>query len=119
MDRGRILVVEDEFLIRATLAEMLEDAGHEVVAAESGEEALNLLRADTGIALVMTDMSLAGGMNGLTLASAARGLRAQMPVIFVTGRPDLAPAADGSPTEVVAKPYTSSEIIGAVIRLLG
>jgi CheY-like chemotaxis protein len=118
MDRGRILIVEDEFLIRATLAEILEDAGHDVLAAESGEEALAVLQADPGIALMMTDMSLAGGMNGLTLLGKARAMRSHMPVIFVTGRPDLAPANDGSPTAVVAKPYTSHDIINAVSRLL-
>jgi CheY-like chemotaxis protein len=119
MDGGHILIVEDEFLIRATLAEMLEDAGHGVVAVDSGEEALTLLGVDHSIVLMMTDMSLAGGMNGLTLASAARGLRANLPVIFVTGRPDMAPPPDDSPTAVVAKPYTSSEVVGAVSKLLG
>jgi CheY-like chemotaxis protein len=118
MDHGRILIVEDEFLIRATLADMLEDAGHEVVAAESGEEALQVLGADHGIALMMTDLGLAGGMNGLTLASAARGLRSGLPIIFVTGRPDLAPTTDGANSAVVGKPYTSSDIVSAVARLL-
>ncbi len=114
----RIMIVEDEFLIRATLVEVLEDEGYEVIAAESGEEALELLRSDGGIALMMTDMQLGGDMDGLTLASAARGVRGGMPVIFMTGRPDRVPSLNPAIEAMVSKPYTSSEITGAIARLL-
>ena len=114
----RILIVEDEFLIRATLVEVLEDEGYEVIAAESGEEALEIVRSDGGIVLMMTDMHLAGAMDGVTLASAVRGLRGGFPVVFMTGRPDRVPELDPSIEAMVSKPYTSSEIIGAITRLL-
>ena len=114
----RIMIVEDEFLIRATLVEVLEDEGYEVIAAESGEEALALLRSDGGIALMMTDMQLGGDMDGLTLASAARGVRGGIPVIFMTGRPDRVPSLDPSIEAMVSKPYTSSEVTAAITRLL-
>ena len=114
----RILIVEDEFLIRATLVEVLEDEGYEVVAAESGEEALDLVRSDGGIALVMTDMHLAGAMDGVTLSSAVRGVRGGMPVIFMTGRPDRVPALNAETEAMVSKPYTSSDITAAITRLL-
>jgi CheY-like chemotaxis protein len=114
----RILIVEDEFLIRATLVEVLEDERYEVVAAESGEEALDIIRADGGIALMMTDMHLAGNMDGLTLASAVRGIRGALPVVYMTGRPDRVPALDAATEAMVSKPYTSSEIISAINRLL-
>ena len=114
----RILIVEDEFLIRATLVEVLEDEGYEVVAAESGEAALELVNADGGIALMMTDMHLAGAMDGVTLASAVRGLRGGMPVIFMTGRPDRVPALDPAMEAMVSKPYTSGDMIAAIARLL-
>jgi DNA-binding response OmpR family regulator len=113
-----ILIVEDEFLIRATLVEVLEDEGYEVVAAESGEEALDIIRANGGIALMMTDMTLAGAMDGVTLASAARGVRAGLPVIFMTGRPDRVPSLDPAIEAMVSKPYTGSEITAAITRLL-
>jgi DNA-binding response OmpR family regulator len=114
----RILIVEDEFLIRATLVEVLQDEGYEVVAAESGEEALEVMRADGGIALMMTDMNLAGAMDGVTLASASRGLRGGLPVIFMTGRPDRVPPLDPAIEAMVSKPYTGTEIIAAIGRLL-
>ena len=118
MGGERILIVEDEFLIRATLVEVLEDEGYEVVAAESGEEALDLVRADGGISLMMTDMHLAGAMDGVTLASAVRGVRAEMPVIFMTGRPDRIPTLNADTEAMVSKPYTSAEITAAITRLL-
>jgi CheY-like chemotaxis protein len=114
----RILIVEDEFLIRATLVEVLEDEGYEVVAAESGEEALDLVRSDGGIALMMTDMHLAGAMDGLTLSSAARGVRAGLPVIFMTGRPDRVPSLNPETEAMVSKPYSSADVTAAITRLL-
>jgi DNA-binding response OmpR family regulator len=114
----RILIVEDEVLIRATLVEVLEDEGYEVVAAESGEEALELMRADGGIALMLTDMHLAGAMDGVTLAAAARGTRGGMPVIFMTGRPDRVPVLNPETEAMVSKPYTGAEITAAIARLL-
>jgi CheY-like chemotaxis protein len=118
MEQGRILVVEDEFLIRITLAELLEDAGHAVVTADSGKEALALLSGDAGISLMLTDMSLPGGMNGLALMEAARQVRADLPVMFVTGRPDLAPPVTGPGMAVVAKPYAGSDILACIDRLM-
>lgn len=114
----RILIVEDEFLIRATLVEVLQDEGYEVIAAESGEEALEVMRADGGIALMMTDMNLAGDMDGVTLASAARGVRGGLPVIFMTGRPDRVPSLDPRIEAMVSKPYTGADITAAITRLL-
>ncbi len=112
------MIVEDEFLIRATLVEVLEDEGYEVVATESGEEALELVRSDGGIALMLTDMHLAGPMDGVTLAAAVRGVRGGMPVIFMTGRPDRVPALDPRTEAMVSKPYSASDIVGAMAHLL-
>jgi CheY-like chemotaxis protein len=114
----RILIVEDEYLIRATVSEMLEDHGYEVIAADNGEEALDMLRSDGGVAILITDMSLAGGMDGRTLAAAARGLRGALPVIFMTGRPESIGPLDPATDAVVAKPYTSAELVAAITKFL-
>ena len=92
--RARLLLVEDEFLIRLTLAETLGDAGYDVAEAEDVDEAL---------------------------ARRVRELHPDLPVIFMTGRPD--PGRDGalgSRREVfISKPYLPSEVCAAVARLLG
>ncbi len=113
----RILIVEDDFLIRATLTESLTDDGFEVEAAETGEQALEVLRAGPGIALLMTDLQLGAGMNGRTLAAAARGLQPDLPIIFMTGLPD--PDDVAGPNErVIVKPYEPSALANAARELL-
>ncbi len=97
MANERILIVEDDFLIRATLAETLEDDGFEVLAAESGEQAMDIVRAESGISLMMTDMALSGGMNG---------------------RPDMAAGLAGPRDLVIAKPYMPSSLSAAARQLL-
>jgi DNA-binding response OmpR family regulator len=118
MAHERILIVEDDFLIRATLAETLEDDGFEVLAAESGEQAVDIVRADSGINLLMTDLALAGGMNGQTLAAEIRGLVPNIPIIFMTGRPDMVAGLNGPRDLIVSKPYMPSSLSAAARQLL-
>ena len=68
----RVLIVEDEFLIRMTLFEALSDEGFDVVEAASGDDALVLLRDDPTIRLLLTDLQLPGGLDGRALALKAR-----------------------------------------------
>ncbi len=114
-DPFRILVVEDEFLIRMTLVEALTDEGFDVLEAESGDAALPLLRSDTAIRLLLTDIQLPGSLDGRRLAQRAREDRPDLPVLFMTGRPDANAAAKSAPLDrYIAKPYTLSEICSAV-----
>ena len=117
---ARILIVEDEFLIRLTLTEALSDEGYEVIEAGTGAEALDQLNGDTGIALMMTDIKLHGAMDGLELARQARAARPGLPIIYVSGRPDVLNAVSRSDKDVIiTKPYLPSDIAAAVKRLLG
>src|SRR5829696_8525507 len=67
-----VLLVEDEVLVRMTVATMLEVGGFGVVPVASAEEALEVLAAGPEIRALVTDVSLRGGMNGLDLARQAR-----------------------------------------------
>jgi len=113
----RVLVVEDEFLIRLTLSEALSDEGFDVIEAETGDEALPILQSDPAICLLLTDIQLPGVLNGLMLASKAREQLPALPVIFMTGRPSI----EGrllSPLDVfINKPYTLADICDAARRL--
>lgn len=88
-DRRRLalLLVEDEALVRLTVAMMLEDHGFEVAEAATGEQALDLVKGGLTPAMLVTDIDLGAGMNGLALADRVRALRPGLPVVFVTGRP--------------------------------
>lgn len=63
---GRILIVEDDVLIRAAAAQYLRGAGFEVLEAVSVEQALELLRSSP-VQVVFTDVKLPGSQNGLDL----------------------------------------------------
>jgi DNA-binding response OmpR family regulator len=118
MEPKRILVVEDDFLIRMTLTEALESEGFLVLEADSGEAALVQLRSDPSIGLLMTDMQLSGGLDGQALVRAVRSENAILPIIYMTGRPDRVGAIDATREMVVAKPYTPTDICAAVRRML-
>lgn len=117
---ARILVVEDEFLIRLTLTEALADEGFVVLESESGDAALPMLLADPSIALLLTDIQLPGALDGRALAQAARNARPGLPILFMTGRPDPTAQAGAGPNDrYISKPYTLSDICAAVHSLIG
>ena len=114
--RPKILIVEDEFLIRMTLVEALADEGFTCLEAESGDAALPILQADHDIRLLLTDIKLPGVLDGRDLARRAREEIPNLPVVFMTGQPDARDRA--SPLEVfIAKPYTLNDICDAARRL--
>ncbi len=114
----RILVVEDEFLIRLTLSEALGDEGFEVLEAETGDDALPLLQAGSDIRLLLTDIQLPGTLNGHALVQRVRQTMPNLPVIFMTGRLEQDMGTSASPLDVfISKPYTLTAICDAAKRL--
>ena len=119
MDDPRILVVEDESLIRAVLTEVLIDAGFDVDDAGDGHEAQELIDKD-GYRLIVTDVQMPGKLDGIDVAAYARAAKPGIPIIFVTGRPESLLKFRGSTSRVafLMKPYLPSEIVDAVRQLL-
>ena len=106
-----LLLVEDDPLVRMTLAEALTDAGFEVLEAEDAESALDIVAAHADLAALMTDINLPG-LDGFALASAARRLRPELPVVYASGRyrePDTTRALPG--TAFLAKPFSVSSAV--------
>src|SRR5918995_3111788 len=106
---SRILVVDDESVVRGLVAELLHGAGHEVVIAASGEEALALL---DGVDLLVCDVGLPG-VSGEAVVEAARTRRPGLPAVLMTGDP-----AESRPA-ALAKPFTPSDLLDAVAAALG
>ena len=106
---SRILVVDDEPVVRGLVAELLGDAGHEVVTAASGEEALGLL---DGIDLLVCDAGLPG-ISGEAVVETARERRPKLPGVLMTGDP--AEPRRG----FLAKPFAHAELLAAVVAALG
>lgn len=117
MAAHRLLLVEDEFLIRMTLSEVLSDDGFEVLEAEDGNGALALLSDGESIALMLTDIQLPGGLDGKTLAGKVREQNPKLPVIFMSGRSETAP--DPNPLNIyVNKPYSPIALSARVRQIL-
>jgi PAS domain S-box-containing protein len=109
----RILLVEDDFLIRSNTAEMLLDLGHKVTEAADGAEALEFLRANE-IDVLVADIGLPD-ISGIDLAVAALRQQADIAVVFATGEHSL-PAGAPSKALLLRKPYSEMELKSAVER---
>ena len=107
-----VLVVDDDLLVLGNTAAMLDDAGHTVFEASSGDEALGFLRREPSIQLLITDQGMPG-MTGLRLIEEVRALRPDLPVILATGYAELPPGAD-RPRTTLAKPFREGELAMAV-----
>jgi len=119
-DDQAVLYVEDEAMLRTLAAATLEDAGFEVVLAENGNAALEILDENAEpFCAVITDVNLGPGPDGWEIAERARELNSTLPVIYVTG----AAGADWKTKRVansvmLSKPFTPSQIVRALSDLL-
>lgn len=116
-----ILLVEDEWLIRAMLAEELMEAGFAVREAEDGDQASALIAQDpAAFSLLVTDIHMPGGLDGIGVARLLRERRPDLPIIYTTGRPDVLNALQplGAREVLLQKPFAPSNLLAAVRRLL-
>ena len=112
-----VLAVDDDVLVRMGTAAMLEDLGHTVKEANSGEEALKLLAHGIKIDLVVTDQAMPR-MTGVQLAEAIRAERPDLPIILATGYAEL-PAGLGSTLPRLSKPFTQEQLANALKEAIG
>ena len=116
----RVLLVDDDALLREVLAEDLAHEGCTVVAAGGGAEALALLAAGEPADVLVTDLAMPG-MNGLALIEHAQECRHDLPAVLLTGY-----AGDGAALKapvtghylLLRKPIHSHELVGHIMALL-
>jgi DNA-binding NtrC family response regulator len=115
-----LLVVEDDFLVRLTMADALTDGGFEVIEAGDAREALSQICERNDISAMLTDINLPGGEDGFALARAVRVIRPNLPVVYASGRYTAAESGksvDGS--RFLAKPFTPSLAADVIRDLMG
>jgi CheY-like chemotaxis protein len=104
----RVLLVEDDDLLRDQVARQLTLLGCQVTVERNGHDALQHLDQAGEVHLLMTDIAMPGGMNGRQLADRARGLRPDLRILFTSGHTDEAAVRalgiDGR-AGFLAKPY--------------
>jgi CheY-like chemotaxis protein len=114
----RILVVDDEHVVREIIVETLIDEGHDVLQAPSGDTALLLLDDPDDIAALVTDLHMPG-MVGVELARRAREKHPDLPILFLSGRLDVLVASNPpKPFSGLQKPFRLEDLRKAVARLL-
>ena len=91
---ARVMIIDDEKLIRFGFGEMLAVKGFDYIEAGSGEEALALLRKDTPDA-VLLDLMMPG-MSGMETLRALREIDPDIPVIIVTAFGDVTTAVEAT-----------------------
>ncbi|MBK81614.1 MAG: hypothetical protein CMQ43_11975 [Gammaproteobacteria bacterium] len=117
----RILVVEDDPIVRVFVENQLHGLGYQVVTASAGAEALGLLDAGEAVDLLFTDMVMPGGMNGRELADAVLARRPGLPVLFTSGYTEVGVVRDGlldSEVDLLHKPYRRAELADRIRRAL-
>lgn len=114
--KGRILIVDDEQLIVATLEMSLEQMGYSTTApASTGEEAVKIAASDNPD-LVLMDINLPGAINGIDAAKMIFS-RFRIRSIFVSGYPhsEMASLADGPWSRgYITKPYSLERLQSAI-----
>jgi CheY-like chemotaxis protein len=117
----RVLLVEDEGLIRLVIAEILRDEGFDVMEARNGDEAASALDRVDGFDVLFTDVQMPGKLDGIDVAVYARNRDPTIPVLIVSG---LAGKSVMSrlqvlepPVVFIDKPYSPEKIVETVRRL--
>ena len=113
----RVLVVDDDPLVAASTAAMLEDLGHVAIEALSGQRALDMLSIGATPDLVIVDHAMPG-MTGTELARQIERSWPDLPVILASGYAEL-PQGEETDLPRLAKPYVQAELAMQIAKVRG
>jgi DNA-binding response OmpR family regulator len=111
-----IALIEDDPLVRTVLAQAIDAASYNVIAAANGPEGLTLLD-DESVDLAIIDIRLPGRLDGIALARAAKRQNSNLRVIFTSGWPPEADISDLG--EFMPKPARVATVLETIARMLG
>lgn len=113
-----VLVVEDEFLIRMNVVEIIEDAGFHALEAANADEAIALLETHPDISVMFTDIDMPGSMNGIRLAHAVRGRWPPIKIIATSGHFQLRDGDLPDKGRFLPKPYSSDQVTTTIREVM-
>jgi CheY-like chemotaxis protein len=114
----KILVVEDEPLIRLGLVSVLEEAGFVVLEAPHADGAIRLLEADTSIRMVVTDVDMPGSMDGIKLAHYVRQKWPPIALVVISGKIGVKQGELPAGARFMGKPYQEAALVGLLKSMM-
>ncbi len=117
----RILIVEDDELVRVHVTAQLEALGYQVCAARNGPEAMETIETGPSFDLLFTDVVMPGGMSGRDLANAALARQPDLKVLFTSGYAESAIVHHGRldpGVHFLNKPYRQQELAAKLRQVL-
>src|SRR3954462_13262842 len=116
-ERPLVLVVEDEYLIRTHAAEVIRDAGFEVIEASNADEAIMILETRRDIRVVFTDIRMPGSMDGLKLAHAVRDRWPPVHIVATSGQYTFQEGDLPTGAVFFPKPYSPGKVADTLVAL--
>ena len=113
---AKIVVAEDDVLMRLMLADVLRYEGFQVFEAAKANEAISILKCTPDVDVVISDMRMRGIQDGLTLA---RYARAHYPSVLLVLASSSLPPLDTTFDACFVKPFSPKEIVTWIKRRLG
>jgi CheY-like chemotaxis protein len=107
-----ILVVDDETIVRMGAVDLLQEAGHTVIEADSADAAIVILEGRTDIEVVFSDVRMPGTMDGVRLMHVIRLRWPPIRLILTSGTPVPGPSELPQGTSFFPKPYDEKALVG-------
>jgi CheY-like chemotaxis protein len=117
----RVLIVEDDEEVRATMADTLTELGYNVLKANDADSALAFIESGVAIDILFTDVVVPGKLRSTELARIAQQKLPRIAVLFTSGYMDpamLRGALLDEGTNVINKPYTREELASKLREIL-
>jgi signal transduction histidine kinase/CheY-like chemotaxis protein len=115
---GRILLVEDDDAVAASVGHMLRDLGYTYVRRDKASEALSTVAEDDRFDAVLSDMIMPGEMDGLALARTLSDRMPGLPVLLMTGYSEAAASAEAANFPLLRKPYGIRDLSVALAQAM-
>jgi two-component sensor histidine kinase/CheY-like chemotaxis protein len=115
----KVLVVEDEMILRMRAVEIVEDAGFSPIEAVNADEAISILESRSDISLLFTDIQMPGSIDGLRLAHAVHDRWPSIKIILVSGRARPSEAERPADSRFFGKPLGVEQMITELQAMVG
>ena len=121
MSANRVLLVDDDEVVRMTLTGVLEQSGFKVTTAANVPEALRLITSEESFDVLLSDLHMPGAGDGLTVVSAMKHSNPRAVTLLLSAFPEMTAAAAAilqQTDEILLKPVDASSLIDVIKQQL-